>query len=126
VQRALITVAANAAALAVAAALFDGIRIGLPGDTTGEDVLTLILVGCILGLINAIIAPVAKLLSLPFIILTLGLFLLLVNAAMLWLATELAQAFDLAFRVDGFWTFVWGGLVIALVVMAVNTVADDD
>ncbi len=125
-KRALITVAANAAALAVAAAIFDGIRIGSPGDTTGEDVVTLVLVGCILGLINAVIAPAAKLLSLPFIILTLGLFLLLVNAAMLWLATEAAQALDLAFRVTGFWTYVWGGLVIALVVMAINVVAGDD
>ena len=125
-KKALITVAANTAALAIAAAIFDGIRVGLPGTGTVEDVVTLVLVGVVLGVINAIIAPLAKLLSLPFIIVTLGLFLLLVNAAMLWLATELADLFDLAFRVDGFWTYVFGALVISLVVLAVRAAVDED
>ena len=125
-KKALITVAANTVALAIAVAIFDGIRVGLPGTSTGEDVLTLVLVGIVLGVINAVIAPLVKLLSLPFIIVTLGLFLLLVNAAMLWLTTELADLFDLAFRVDGFWTYVLGALVISLVVLAVRAVVDED
>lgn len=125
-RRALVTVAANAVALAVAAWLFDGIRVGGGSTGVGEDALTLLLVGVVLGIINAVIAPIVKLLSLPFIILTLGLFLLLVNAAMLWLAAELAGALDLAFRVDGFWTYLLGALVIALVAMAVNTAVGDD
>ena len=124
--KALITVAANTVALAIAVAIFDGIRVGLPGTSTGEDVLTLVLVGIVLGVINAVIAPLVKLLSLPFIIVTLGLFLLLVNAAMLWLATQLADLFDLAFQVDGFWTYVLGALVISLVVLAVRAVVDED
>jgi len=126
VTKALITVAANTVALAIAVAIFDGIRVGLPGTSTGEDVLTLVLVGIVLGVINAVIAPLVKLLSLPFIIVTLGLFLLLVNAAMLWLATQLADLFDLAFQVDGFWTYVLGALVISLVVLAVRAVVDED
>ncbi len=125
-KKALITIAANTVALAIAVAIFDGIRVGLPGTSTGEDVLTLVLVGIVLGVINAVIAPLVKLLSLPFIIVTLGLFLLLVNAAMLWLTTELADLFDLAFRVDGFWTYVLGALVISLVVLAVRAVVDED
>ena len=125
-RKALITVAANTVALAIAVAIFDGIRVGLPGTSTGEDVLTLVLVGIVLGVINAVIAPLVKLLSLPFIIVTLGLFLLLVNAAMLWLATQLADLFDLAFQVDGFWTYVLGALVISLVVLAVRAVVDED
>ncbi len=124
-KRALITVAANALALAVAAALFDGIRIGTAVTGTGEDTVTLLLVGLVLGVINAVIAPVAKLLSLPFIIVTLGLFLLLVNAAMLWLTAELADLLGLAFHVQGFWTYVFGALVIALVGMAVHAAFDD-
>lgn len=125
-KKALITIAANTVALAIAVAIFDGIRVGLPGTSTGEDVLTLVLVGIVLGVINAVIAPLVKLLSLPFIIVTLGLFLLLVNAAMLWLATQLADLFDLAFQVDGFWTYVLGALVISLVVLAVRAVVDED
>jgi len=126
VRKALITVAANTVALAIAVWLFDGIRVGLPGTGTVEDVVTLVLVGVVLGVINAVVAPLVKLLSLPFIIVTLGLFLLLVNAAMLWLTTELADLFDLAFRVDGFWTYVFGALIISLVVLAVRAVVDED
>lgn len=125
-KRALITVAANTVALAIAAAIFDGIRVGLPGTGTVEDVVTLVLVGVVLGVINAVVAPLVKLLSLPFIIVTLGLFLLVVNAAMLWLTAELADLFDLAFRVDGFWTYVFGALIISLVVLAVRAAVDED
>lgn len=124
-RRALVTVAGNALALTVAAALFDGIRVGGPTTSTGEDVLSVLLVGVVLGLVNAVVAPLVKLLSLPFIIVTLGLFLLLVNAALLRLTAELADALDLAFRVHGFWTYVGGALVISLVAWAVDLAADD-
>lgn len=123
VQRVLVTLIANAVALAVAAALFDGIRVG--GADAVQQIVTLLLVGGVLGIVNAIVTPIVRLLSLPLIILTLGLFLLLVNAAMLWLTTQLADAFDLRFVVDGFWTYVGGALVIALVGMAVSAVLDD-
>ena len=126
VRRILVTVAGNAVALAVAAWVFAGIRVGLPTTGPVEDLVTLLLVGVVLGLVNAIVAPIAKLLSLPFIILTLGLFLLVVNAAMLWLTAEVAAAVDLTFRVDGFWTYVGGALVISLVSMAVNAAFGDD
>ncbi|MBA2507310.1 MAG: phage holin family protein [Nocardioidaceae bacterium] len=122
-QRVLVTLIANAVALAVAAALFDGIRVG-EADAV-QQIVTLLLVGGVLGIVNAIVTPIVRLLSLPLIVLTLGLFLLLVNAAMLWLTTQLADAFDLRFVVDGFWTYVGGALVIALVGMAVSAVLDD-
>lgn len=125
-RKALVTVVANAAALAVAAAIFDGIRVGGPRTSTGEDIVTLLLVGVALGVINAVVAPLVKLLSLPLILLTLGLFLLLINAAMLWLAVELAELLNLVFVVNGFWTYLWGGLIIALVSTLVSAVLDDD
>lgn len=125
-KKALITVAANTVALAIAVAIFDGIRVGSASTGNVEDLVTLVLVGVVLGVINAVIAPLAKLLSLPFIIVTLGLFLLLVNAAMLWLTAELADLFDLAFQVDGFWTYVFGALVISIVVLAVRAAVDED
>ncbi len=125
-RRILVTVAGNASALAVAAWLFDGIRVGRPGTGSVEDLVTLLLVGVVLGLVNAVVAPLAKLLSLPFIILTLGLFLLVVNAAMLWLTAEVADAFNLTFQVSGFWTYLFGALVISLVSMAVQAAFGDD
>jgi len=126
VQRILLRVALNAAALAVAAWIFAGITVGEPGANTSERVLTLILVAAVFGVVNAIITPIVKLLSLPFIILTLGLFLLVVNALMLLLTSEIAQGLALDFRVDGFWTAVGGGLVISLLGMALNGLLDYD
>jgi putative membrane protein len=110
--RFLIWVAVNALALAAATALLDGIRV--TGDTTQDQVLTLILVALVFGVVNAIISPVVKLLSLPFIILTLGLFLFVVNALMLLLTEWISNAFGLGFHVDGFWTAVLGAIVITI------------
>jgi putative membrane protein len=126
VTRILLTVGVNAAALAAAAWIFEGIRVGRPSDDTSDQVVTLLLVAAVFGVVNAIVTPIVKLLSLPFIVLTLGLFLLVVNALMLLLTREIAQALDLRFAVDGFWTAVWGALVISLVGMALNAVLDKD
>jgi putative membrane protein len=120
----LIRVLVSALALGAAAWLFEDIEV--QGTDTSEQILTLLGVALIFGFINAIIAPVVKLLSLPFIILTLGLLLLLINAFMLWLTSEIAQALDLGFRVDGFWTTVFGALVISIVSMVLNAILDND
>ena len=61
-----------------------------------------------MGLVTSFVEPVVKLLSLPFIILTLGLFLFVINALMLMLTGWLADRLDLGFHVDGFWTAVLG------------------
>jgi putative membrane protein len=114
----------SALSLAAAAWLFDDIEVA--GTDTGEQLLTLLGVALIFGLVNAIIAPVVKLLSLPFIVLTLGLLLLFINGFLLWLTSEIAQGLDLGFRVDGFWTTVFGALVISIVSMVLNAVLDRD
>ena len=111
-MRFLIWVTVNALALAAATALLDGIRV--TGDTTQDQALTLILVALVFGVVNAIISPVVKLLSLPFIILTLGLFLFVINALMLLLTEWISNAFGLGFHVDGFWTAVLGAIVITI------------
>ena len=70
----------------------------------------------ILGLINAIIRPILKLLSLPIIILTLGLFLLVINGITLWMASALAiEVFHVGFYVDGFWSALLGALIVSIV-----------
>jgi putative membrane protein len=61
------------------------------------------------------VRPILTILSIPFIIVTLGLFLLVINAAMLLLTSELADALDIGFRVKGFWTAVGGAIVITVV-----------
>ena len=108
----------TAAALAIAAWLIDGIRFTGPRqgwDEVQEKILPLLLVALILSLINSFVRPVLTILSIPFIIVTLGLFLLVINAAMLLLTGELAEAFDIGFRVTGFWPAVGGAIVITVV-----------
>ena len=120
----LIRLIVNAVALAAAAWLFEGIEVG--GADDGDRVLTLLVVALIFGLVNAFIAPVVKLLSLPFIVLTLGLLLLVINALMLLLTSRLAEAFDLEFTVDGFWPAVLGSIVISVVGAVLGAVLEDD
>jgi putative membrane protein len=113
----------NAAALGVAARLFDGIT--LTGDTRGDRIVTLLVVGAIFGIVTALVRPIVNVLSLPLIILTLGLFLLVTNALMLLLTSKVADTFGLEFHVEGFWTAVFGALVISLASMVLESVLPD-
>ncbi|CAL9488709.1 hypothetical protein C1708_16650 [Streptomyces sp. DH-12] len=119
----LVKTVANAGALAVAVWLLD--KITLTGDDTGKEIGTLLLVALIFGVVNVLVKPVVNLLSLPLLILTLGLFTLVVNALMLLLTSWLAGQLDLSFHVEGFWTAVLGGLIISVVSWALNVVLPD-
>ncbi|MET9884586.1 phage holin family protein [Streptomyces sp. NPDC006430] len=116
---------ANAAALAVAIWLLAGITLD-DGSPLGRRTITLILVALVFGLVNLIVKPVVKLLSLPLFILTLGLFTLVVNALMLMLTSWLAEQLDLSFHVDDFWTALVGALIISVVSWAVNLALPDN
>lgn len=84
-------------------------------------------VALILALINAIVKPIMKILSLPIIILSLGLFLLVINALALQLAIWLSGAWDLGLTSDGFfWSTFLGALVISIVSWLVGKVLDRD
>ena len=96
--------------LFVAAWLVPGIRV--EGNAWGVYAVMAV----ILGLINAIIRPILKLLSLPIIILTLGLFLLVINGITLWMASAFAiKVFHVGFYVDGFWSALLGALIVSIV-----------
>jgi putative membrane protein len=114
----------NAVALWVAAWAIPGITFG--GGSTGQVVKTVVIVALIFGIVNAFIKPILKLLSLPFIILTLGLFVFIVNAFMLQLTSWLAGKFDLAFHVEHFfWDAVFGALIITFVSMILSFIKTD-
>ena len=68
-----------------------------------------------IGLVNAVVRPIITLLTLPLSILTLGLFLFVVNAISLSLASWLAGAFDIGFDVSGFWPALFGSIVLSFV-----------
>lgn len=103
----------NTAGLAVAAWLFDGIWV--EGSDWAEKLPSLLAVAAIMSVISIYVAPVVKLLSLPFIILTIGLFLLVINALMLLFAGWVAEQFGIGFGVEGFWTAVGGAIVLSIV-----------
>ena len=116
-------VVVNALALAVAAWLVDGIR--LTSGTDEGQFVTLLVVGLIFGVVNAFVRPLVALLSLPFIILTLGLMIFVINALMLMLTGWLAGQLGVAFVVDGFWSAVWGALIISIVTWGLEIVVGD-
>ena len=108
----------NAVALAVAAWIFEGIWFegARHGSAEIQDKLVpLLVVALILGVVSAFVKPVLQILSIPFILVTLGLFLLVINAGMLMLTSWLAGKLDVGFHVDGFWTAVGGAIVITVV-----------
>jgi putative membrane protein len=110
----------NAVALGAAAWLLDDIEV--TADSTGGDIVTLLIVGLIFGVVTAVVRPVVNLLSLPLIILTFGLMLFVTNALMLMLTGAIADGLNLEFRVDGFWTAVWGAIIISIASVVVEAV----
>ena len=97
-----------------AAALWAAIRL-VPGVSFEGDWPLLFAVALVFGVLNAVIRPVLFVLTLPFLILTLGLFTFVLNAFMLWLTSATSDLFDLRFHVDGFGAAFLGALVITVV-----------
>jgi len=125
-MRILVWLVTNVVAVWVAAWIVPGIRF-TDGNQIADYWPTLLGVGVILGLVSSFVKPVVKLLSLPFIVLTLGLFLWVINALMLKLTGWLAGELDLGFRVgDFFWSALLGALVISLVNWAVAALVERD
>jgi putative membrane protein len=98
----------------------------VPGiHTEGSGWIAFALVAIILGLINALIRPILKVLSFPLIIVTLGLFTLVINALMLWLASSIAvNWFDVGFYIDGFWSAFFGALIVSIVTVILSAILD--
>jgi len=115
----LVRLLVNAAALWVATRL-------VPGVTYSGEVLPFMGVALVFGIVNAFIRPVAKLLTLPLIILTLGIFALVVNGLMLWLTSSLSESLGLGFRVSGFWAAFFGSLVVSIVSTLLWMFVSDD
>ena len=97
-----------------AAALWVATRI-VPGVTYTGEFLPFLAVALVFGIVNTFIGPVVKLLSLPLIILTLGLFALVVNGLLLWLTSALTDSLSLGFHVTGFWAALFGSVVVSIV-----------
>lgn len=99
----------------------------VPGLNHEGSIWTLFLVAAIFGLINAILRPIVLVLSCPLVMLTLGLFVLVVNWAMLsltiWISSDV---FNLGFTSDGFWATFFGAIVISIVSGVLNIFLKDN
>ena len=112
-MRTLLRLVVGAVATASAVWLIPGIRVVAATDQ--QYVLILLGVAAIMGVVNAVVKPFTQALSFCLVLLTFGLFLLVINAAMLLLTAWVAQKFGIGFFIDGFWPALWGSIVISIV-----------
>ncbi len=99
--------------IVTALALWVAVRL-VPGISFTGTPLALLGVALVFGATNAVLKPILTVLTCPLILVTLGLFTLVVNAVLLLATARLSQALGLGFVVDGFWPAFWGGLLIGL------------
>ena len=102
-----------------AAALWVATRV-VPGVTFDGGPLPMLGVALVFGVLNASLRPLAKILTFPLIIVTLGIFALVINGLMLWLTSSLSSSLGLGFHVTGFWAAFWGGVVVSIVSMLLS------
>jgi putative membrane protein len=116
----IIRLVVNGIALWIATLVVDGVDI--EASTTTGEVLTVLAIAAVFAVVNIVVRPIVKLLSLPLYAITLGLFTFVVNALMLLLTSWIADLLDVPFHVDGFWAALLGGLVISFVSWVINLV----
>lgn len=119
-MRLLIRLAINAIALWVAVELVPGL------NYDAGSYVPLLIIALIFGLVNALVRPILLLLTCPLIVLTLGLFILIVNAIMLSITVWLSGVFDLGLTSDGFLPTLLGALVISVVSGVMNLLVKDN
>jgi putative membrane protein len=121
VRNLLIRWAINAIALAVAIAIVPGISV------SGNGWAAVIVTAAVLGLVNTFVRPIVRLLTLPITAITLGLFVIVTNGLLIWLAAWLSdEVFDVQFDVDGILPAIGAGLVVSVVSTVLDFVLPDD
>jgi len=121
-QRLILRWAINAVALYVAVGT--GWLPGIRAESTGW--VAILALALIFSLVNALLRPLVKLLTCPLILLTLGLFTLVINGGLFWLTGLIGQQFNIGFTVEGFWPAVVGGLVVGIVSMILTVILRDE
>lgn len=127
-KRIVLQVLVNAVALWIAGWILPGMAVTATGtsgletsNATLNTVLAFIFIGLVFGVVNALVKPVVKVLALPVTILTLGLFTIIINAAMLWLTSWLSSYTPVHFTIDHFfWTAILAAVIISVVSMLMS------
>ena len=97
----------------------------MPGVTHTGSGINLLAVALVFGLLNALLHPLLTLLSCPLLILTLGLFTLVINAVILWVTSAVSGSFGIGFHVDGFGAAFIGALVVSVVSILLSIFVPD-
>ncbi|NQU29702.1 MAG: phage holin family protein [Anaerolineae bacterium] len=99
----------------------------VPGIDLGGDLISLVWLALIFGLVNAILRPLIKLFTFPIIILTLGLFSLVINSFLFWLTSVIGQSFGMGLSIADpiFWNSLLGGLVVSIVSTILSMIFKD-
>jgi putative membrane protein len=108
-----------------AVAIFLAIRF-VPGISLQSGWVSVIWLALIFGLVNAFVRPLLKVLTCPLIILTLGLFTLLINTFLFWLTGQIGQFFGIGITMNGFWPAFLGGLVVTVVSVVLTLILKDE
>jgi putative membrane protein len=108
-----------------AIAIFLAIKF-VPGIHLQSGLVSVIWLALIFGLVNAFLRPLLKLLTCPLIVLTLGLFTLLINAFLFWLTGQIGHLLGIMLTFDGFWPIFWGALVITVVSIVMSLILKDE
>ena len=111
----------NTVALYLAIFLLNGRGVDFSGNW-----LAIIWLALIFGLVNAFLRPLLTLLTCPLIILTLGLFTLLINTFMFWFTGQIGQMFNLGLSVNGFWPAFLGGIIVSIVSIVLSLIFKDE
>lgn len=106
----------NALSIGIAVKLVEGITF------TGEW-WKMIIIGIIFGLVNSLVKPIITFFSLPLIVFTLGIFILIVNALMLLLTAKLSDTFNLGLHIDGFLPAIFGAIIISVVSIVLSWIS---
>ena len=108
-----------------AVAIFLAIQF-VPGISLQGGWMGVIWLALIFGLVNAFLRPLLKLLTCPLILLTLGLFTLLINTFLFWLTGQIGQFFGINITIAGFWPAFLGGLVVTIVSVLMTLILKDE
>jgi len=113
--------------LIIAISLYVAVLV-VPGITVeGDAWVAFSVMAIVLALVNAVVRPVLKLLSCGFIIITLGLFVFVINAGTFLLASNIAQnVFNVGFYVDGFWPALFGSIIVSIVSIVLSSILIDE
>lgn len=120
-MRFILRVAIHAVAIWVATLIVSGLSVvGEEGSDTWKRLAVFAGVGLIFGLLSTVIKPLLKLLSLPLIFLTLGLFTIVINGVVIWLVGWISEQTDWGLRVENFGTALLAAIIVSLATFGLN------